>query len=110
MKIKDLKKEHPDIYKRALLNCDQGFNRESNLSSAFNWRITREGSKVWEYVNKGEFDEYYKLYPKTQPKPELSRDELLAEGKNVIPLVLIIFQLIMVIIGSMLYVLTKLLR
>lgn len=86
MKIKDLQKEHPDIYKRALEQCNPGHDENSSILPAFTWKHTIEGRNIWDNIYRGNFDAFYKKYPKTQPKPELSRDELLAEVRRRYPI------------------------
>lgn len=76
MKIKDLKQEHPAIYKR-ILECqvEQGnvANDELDLiedhgHGNFSWGDTVEGWNMWACVNNGNYQTFYNKYPQ-EAKP-----------------------------------------
>ena len=77
MKIKDLKQEHPAIYKR-ILECqvEQGnvVNDELDLieehgNGNFTWSNTRECFHFWCDINNGNFQTFYDKYPQNETKP-----------------------------------------
>ncbi len=84
MKIKDLKQEHPLIYKRAL-ECQVEQGNEANdelelhfstVSGGFIWYKTKEGQNIWESVDKRNFQLFYYFHKQSQyPKVMMVSDD-----------------------------------
>jgi len=76
MKIKDLKQEHPLIYKRALeCQVEQGNKPNDELeinldeiSGNFKWGRTLENWSVWSAVKNGNYQPFYDFHKPKEPQ------------------------------------------
>lgn len=102
MRIKDLKEQHPAIYKRALeCQVEQG-NKPNDLlslvngvvSGNFEWEKTIEGFDFWKDIDRGNFQVFYDRYPEQAKDPikfsekdwsKATDEELIAEAKRRYP-------------------------
>lgn len=82
MKIKDLKEQHPAIYRRALeCQVEQG-NKPNDLlslvngvlSGNFGWKKTIEGFDFWKDIDRGNFQVFYDHYPEQAKEKYFSND------------------------------------
>lgn len=100
MKIKELKEEHPAIYKRALeCQIEQGNEPNDNLTlfankkqGNFDWAETIESGIFWESISYRGFQVFYERYPEHSKQPvnveEKAKDsdeELIAEAERRYP-------------------------
>jgi len=74
MKIKDLPIEIQKLAELRWSECKhpgkhKTFDINKEINNAFEYSATAEDSDFWFAISRGEFDEYYKLYPKVvEPK------------------------------------------
>lgn len=82
MEIIDLPIEIQELVEKRRTNFS-GVNLEY-LSSTFRWSLSPEGCEFWEEINNGNFEPFYKLYPKNQTENILNEyaDDILNEYLN----------------------------